>query len=84
MCNYLVERFVNDGYHGVQESRVIWDISVIAYMINKNWFETKDVSCPNINEDSSYELTENRHTITFATKLNREKIYNDLFKKLGV
>lgn len=35
-------------YAGIQERRVIWDISVIAYMINKEWFETEEVSCPNI------------------------------------
>ena len=81
---YLIERFYNDGYHGIQETRVIWDISVIAYMINKNWFETKKISCPNIKEDSSYELTDNRHSITFITKLDRDRIYEDLFKKLGV
>ena len=83
LCNYLIERFYNDGYHGVHETKEIWDISVIAYMINKNWFETKEISCPNIREDSSYELTDNRHVITFVTKLDRDKIYNDLFKKLG-
>ena len=83
LCNYLIKRFYNDGYHGVQEKRVIWDIAVIAYMINKNWFETKEISCPNIREDSSYELNDNRHTINFTTKLDRDKIYNDLFKKLG-
>ena len=83
LCNYLINRFYNDGYHGIQESRVIWDISVIAYMINKNWFETKEISCLNIKEDGSYELTDNRHTITFVTKLDRDKIYEDLFKKLG-
>ena len=83
LCNYLIERFYNDGYHGIQETRVIWDISAIAYMINKNWFEIKEISCPNIKEDSSYELTDNRHIITFVTKLDRDKIYNDLFKKLG-
>lgn len=81
--NYLINRFYNDGYHGTQETRVIWDISVIAYMINKNWFETKEINCPNIKEDSSYELTDNRHIITFVTKLDRDKIYEDLFKKLG-
>lgn len=81
---YLIERFYNDGYHGIQETRVIWDISVIAYMINKNWFETEKISCPNIKEDSSYELTDNRHSITFVTKLDRDRIYEDLFKKLGV
>ena len=31
LCNYLIDRFYDDGYHGIQESRVIWDISVIAY-----------------------------------------------------
>ncbi len=81
---YLIERFYNDGYHGIQETRVIWDISVIAYMINKNWFETEKISCPNIKEDSSYELTDNRHSITFITKLDRDRIYEDLFRKLGV
>lgn len=83
LCNYLIERFYNDGYHGIQESRVIWDISVIAYMINKNWFETKQISCPNIREDTSYEATTNRHNITFVTKLDRDKIYENLFTKLG-
>lgn len=83
LCNYLIERFYNDGYHGVQESRVIWDISVIAYMINKKWFETEQISCPNIRKDTSYEVTDNRHNITFVTKLDRNKIYKDLFNKLG-
>lgn len=83
LCNYLIERFYNDGYHGVQESRVIWDISVIAYMINKKWFETEQISCPNIRKDTSYEVTDNRHNITFITKLDRNKIYEDLFNKLG-
>lgn len=83
LCNYLIERFYNDGYHGVQESRVIWDISVIAYMINKNWFETEQISCPNIRKDTSYEVTDNRHNIIFVIKLDRNKIYDDLFKKLG-
>ena len=83
LCDYLIDRFYNDGYHGIQESRVIWDIAVIAYMINKNWFETKNISCPVVKEDTSYETTENNHSITFVTKLNKDKIYEDLFKKLG-
>ena len=46
LCDYLCQRFYNDGVHGIQERRVIWDISVIAYMINKEWFDTEEVSCP--------------------------------------
>ncbi len=52
-------------------------------MINKNWFETKEINCPNIKEDTSYEITQNKHNVTFVTKLNRDKIYEDLFNKLG-
>ena len=82
LCNYLLNRFYNDGYHGIQESRVIWDISVIAYMINKKWFETQVISCPNIKKDTSYELVKNNNKIKIVTKLDKIKIYKDLFKKL--
>lgn len=83
LCNYLINRFYNDDYHGIQERRVIWDISVIAYMINKNWFTGKEISCPNIRSDTSYELTNNRHTITMINDIDVDKVYKDLFKKLG-
>lgn len=83
LCDYLCQRFYNDGVHGIQERRVIWDISVIAYMINKEWFDTEEVSCPNINNDTSYELTTKNHKITVVNYLNVDKIYKDLFKKLG-
>lgn len=83
LCDYLCGRFYNDGVHGIQERRVIWDISAVAYMINKDWFETEVISCPNINEDTSYELTEKKHKITIVNYLNVDKIYKDLFKKLG-
>ena len=45
-------------------------------------FETKEINCPNIREDTSYEPTNNKHTITLVSKLDRNKIYNDLFEKL--
>ncbi len=81
--DYLCQRFVNDGVHGQYERRVIWDIAVIAYMINPTWFTTQTVSCPIINDDTSYQFTNNRHPITFVTDLNVNQIYTDLFQKLG-
>ncbi len=48
LCNYLISRFYNDGYHGIKENCVIWNILVIAYMINRKWFIKKEISCPNI------------------------------------
>ena len=83
LCNYLIDRFYNDGYHGIQERRVIWDISVIAYMINKDWFTSNDISCPNIKDDTAYELIENNHKITMINHIDVNKVYIDLFTKLG-
>lgn len=83
LCNYLIDRFYNDGYHEIQERRVLWDISVIAYMINKKWFTSEDISCPNIKKDTSYELTTNNHKIKMVNYIDVKEVYNDLFKKLG-
>lgn len=83
LCNYLIDRFYNDGSHGIKERRAIWDISVIAYMINKNWFTSKDISCPNIKDDTSYELTIDNHKITMINNIDVNKVYMDIFKKLG-
>lgn len=52
-------------------------------MINSNWFKFKEVSSPNISDDTSYILTKNIHKVKFITDINRNDIYNDLFKKLG-
>ena len=46
-------------------------------------FQLLHISSPNIKEDTSYEITQNKHNVTFVTKLNRDKIYEDLFNKLG-
>ena len=82
LCNYLCNRFFNDGIHGIQTRRVIWDISVIAYLINKEWFEEKEMDCPKINKDLSYIFNKNDRKIKFVTYLNSDKIYEDIFNKL--
>ena len=82
LCDYLCQRFYNDGVHGIQERRVIWDISVIAYMINKEWFEEMQINCPNIKDDTSYELNTENHLITMVNFMDVDLILDDLFKKL--
>ena len=81
LCDYLCYRFYNRAY-GPTKRWPLWDISVIAYMINKKWFNTMDVSCPYINDDNTFKLTENRHNIKFVNYLNANDIFKDLFNKL--
>ena len=81
--NYLIKRFYNDGYHGIQEKRVIWDIAVVAFLVNKDWFKTTLISCPLVLEDTSYKFTNNKHQITVVENIKEKEIYKDLFRKLG-
>ncbi len=82
LCDYLCSEFYDDGKHGKQTRRVIWDISAVAYLINKDWFEVSYINCPNINEDTSYSLNTSNHKIAVVDYLNTEMIYKDLFSKL--
>lgn len=43
----------------------------------------KDVSCPEKLDDTSYKLTVGKHSITFVNDLNRHKIFQDFFIKMG-
>lgn len=81
LCNYFCRIFIDD--YGIKKiRRPIWDISAIAYIINKEWFRTMEISCPKIKKDTSFKLTKFRHKIKFVHSLNSNKIYDDLFSKI--
>lgn len=67
----------------VGECKVLWDLSAVAYLINKDWFVCRGISCPKILKDLSYKQTKNKHKINFVMGLNRFKIYQDFFLKMG-
>lgn len=81
--NFLYDTFKDYLILNKRNRWPLWDISVIAYMINKNWFETFETNCPDINEDTSYRINKDNRIITFISYLNSDKIYEDLFRKLG-
>lgn len=67
----------------VGSSKTLWDLSAVAYMLNRDWFSAFNVSCPKIEDDTSYTMTKDRHKITFVTDLDRNKIFQDFFIKMG-
>ena len=87
--SYLINTMINckkdyykDDTDSYGTSKTIWDLSAIAYLINKDWFTIQHISCPYILEDGRYELTEGRHEVVFVDDLSRNKIFNDYFKKM--
>ncbi len=64
-------------------SKVIWDISAVAWLIEPKWVPTKVVPSPLLTAEFTYRNEPGRHAVRVATGVNRDAIFNDLFQKLA-
>lgn len=64
-------------------SKIIWDISTVAYFSVPQAFKTEVIPSPVLNDDRSWRTAPGRHSITVATSLDRDAVFADLFKKLS-
>ncbi|WP_199856392.1 nucleoside hydrolase [Lunatibacter salilacus] len=81
--DYLVEIF-NDYNKGntFAWSKIIWDISAVAYVINPGWFSTEIRSSPILTDQLTYSVDHSRHLYRTTTYLRRDGIFGDMFKKI--
>ena len=68
---------------GYPYSKVIWDISAIAWLNNPEWVPSEIVSSPMLTDDMKWKATTNRHNIRVANNVNRDAVFNDLFNRLA-
>jgi len=64
-------------------SKVIWDISTVAYFSVPQAFRSGIIPSPVLNDDRSWGAAPGRHSITAVTSLDRETVFADLFEKLA-
>jgi len=64
-------------------SRVIWDVSAVAYLINEDWCKATLEHSPMISNDGKWCFDHNRHFIKYVNHVNRDAIFTDLFDKLS-
>lgn len=62
-------------------SKVIWDISAIAYLIDPAWVPTNIVHSPVLTDQVTWSADQSRHLIKSAYNVDRDQIFKDLFKK---
>jgi len=81
--DYLTEIF--KAYHAEHFgwSKVIWDIANIGYLINPAWVPTELVHSPILTDQVTWSVDHSRHLIRFATYVNRDPLFRDLFTKLA-
>lgn len=80
--DYLIEIFKEYQGDPFAYSKIIWDISVIAYVIDPSWFRTEIRHAPILTDQFTYSVDHSRHFYRVATYLRRDKIFGDLFRKI--
>jgi purine nucleosidase len=64
-------------------SKVIWDISAVAWVIEPRWFPTKVVPSPFLTDAMTYRSGTGRHSVRVAIDANRDRVFGDMFRKLA-
>ncbi|HHX65151.1 MAG TPA: nucleoside hydrolase [Chloroflexi bacterium] len=64
-------------------SKVIWDISTVAYLNDPDRVPTRLVPSPILRDDVTWAPEDpTRHVVRMATDVNRDAVFGDLFRKL--
>ncbi|MBN1987655.1 MAG: nucleoside hydrolase [Prolixibacteraceae bacterium] len=63
-------------------SKVIWDVTAVAWLVNPGWISTNLVHSPILTDQVTFSVDRSRHFIRMANDLNRDAIFRDLFSKL--
>ncbi|WP_219835520.1 nucleoside hydrolase [Paenibacillus sp. R14(2021)] len=79
---YLYETFRGCASDHAGYSRVIWDISTIAYLNNEAWLPSTLVHSPVLSEDFRWSFDHTRHFIRCVDYVHRDAVFKDLFRKL--
>lgn len=74
---------VETPFVAMAPSRIIWDISVIGYMINPHWCPSTLVPTPYFTPELKWRQDETRHKMRIVNFAYRDGIFGDMFYKLS-
>ena len=86
ICDYLADNTIDEvaGYAGgTAWSRVIWDVSAIAWFLDEKFMRGSIKPSPICEYDKTYSYDPARHPYFVVDALDRDAIFTDLFKTLA-
>ena len=63
-------------------SRIIWDISTVAFVMSPNWTISSLQPSPILNDDMTWSHDPSRHPIRLCCYVKRDSVFGDLLMKL--
>jgi inosine-uridine nucleoside N-ribohydrolase len=83
ISDYLLNIVVEYGKGRKAYSKVIWDVSAVAWLVQPEWVASDIVHSPILTDQLTVSVDQSRHFIRVAKSLNRDAIFGDLFDKLA-
>ena len=88
LCDYLYERTVKkaESYaKGLPWTRPIWDVTAVAWLLDTEgkFMESRLIPSPIPEYDHRYAADQDRHLIRYVYRINRDELFDDLFRALG-
>lgn len=83
LTDYLYNIVVQYSEGRPAYSKVIWDVTAVAWIVNAVWIGSNLIHSPVLTDQVTFSVDRSRHFIRMATELNRDAIFRDLFDKLA-
>lgn len=84
LCDYLLDCSLELMKNAPVEnwSRPLWDVAVVAWLLNPEFMEDRYEHSPIFEYDFSYGTDHGRHLIKYVYHINRDILFDDMFRKL--
>lgn len=86
LCDYLVDHTTQEAVHYNKRptwTRVIWDVTAVAWLLDASFMKDTLVHSPIPEYDDRYSFDQHRHFIRYVYHIDRDALFEDLFKKLS-
>ena len=88
LSNYLCEntiRALDARYEGKPWSKVIWDVTAVAWLLNgeERFMKSKLIPAPIPEYDQEYAYNDRRHLICYVYQIKRDLLFEELFDTLN-
>ncbi|MDF2938558.1 MAG: inosine/uridine-preferring nucleoside hydrolase [Paenibacillaceae bacterium] len=80
--DFLMERFYGFREEHFAFSKIMWDMTAIAYLVDPDLIPTHLVHSPVLTDQLTLSVNEGRHFIRCAYWVERDRIMGDFFRKL--
>ncbi len=83
LCDYLVGIVADYIKRGYAASKVIWDVTALAVLTLPEALSLEVLPVPCITKEVKYKIKPGRHEYIYVSKIRRDPIFADLFRKLA-